>query len=397
METYAFLPREAVTAFLMGCPQCSTNNAGGSGGGGNAAVDDPQQPQLPVSAGFCQVAVEQCSFACSTPVKREAFAAVVAGNTTVTADKENVTDNGAPTGSNKRKRTVPTKRGRRPCEVVTDASTGSSTLKNSSNSSGTLALLSSSSSSFSSSKTDHSGRLSGGWWSKGSASSRPIGVGNFGAVNNVPLDLSSSSPLSSAVSTIRRSSSPSVVEDFFFKRRRVRRRRLRSKRLSRSCRGRRYEDATAADDDDDDDTSVSGGDVDDHDEVMRDSNHGIEGVKYELYEAEGCPVGGVEVDQEDDGLRPAKVMRTCDGAMVMIGDFYNENNNDDGCYDKTGVVVTAETTMTTTAADCCVEDRVTADVVAKGSIVEVTTREKEARSENRWTGADESNGNEVSG
>lgn len=409
METYAFLPREAVTAFLMGCPQCSTNNAGGIANAGCATtVENPQQPpQLepqppPPSVpgpGFCHVSVEQSpslsSFTCSTPVKQEVStenctkvgmdSAVVDGTVDVVAgsvaNKENVTDNAGhtmTTRNNKRKRTVPTKRGQQPSEdtvvaVVGNTSTGSSTLKNSSNCSSSNTLLLSSSSS--SSKTDHSGasRLSG-WWSRGMCSRLSAsagGISDLSAVNNVPLDLSSSSPLS-AVSPVptARSSSPSVAEDFFYRRRCVRRRRLRPKRLSRSCRGRRihYED---------DDTSASDVDRcrDSGNKVVLDnqsSNSSVSGgvdegvVSIKDARDEGNRIRDVEIDEEDDGPRPAKVKKTLD--RESRGYCYSRNNNDDDYYDKATVTAKSHCDMD---SDHVTVD--TTDMVIKESAVEANT------------------------
>lgn len=398
METYAFLPREAVTAFLMGCPQCSTNNATTATAGTSA---DGQLQRLPqptprtsvAAGGFGRDAnTEQwsSSFACSTPVKCEtenrcAGTTVTADprsralvNGATGADKENVTDNDGQTFAgaavmasvpaktgNRRKRAVPLKRDvREPCQVLAIAtdlsSTGSSTLKNSTNSSCTLTMSSSSSS-----RTDRSGvsRSSSGWWSKGevygdrSRLSASCGGNSSdlsaGASNMQPLDLSSS-PLS-AISpapkiTVRSSSSPSLAkEDFFYKRRRVRRRRAKPKRLNRSsfnrCGSREEDDNTSTSDRDDND-----------DEVARDSScrSGIDkevedGNKDDREVFLGKRVGDLEMEEGNDGPRPAKIKRELDERM---GDRRN-NNNDDDCYDKAAAKAT---TSTVVVVSCCIDE-----------------------------------------
>lgn len=446
METYAFLPREAVTAFLMGCPQCSTNNTT------LTTVDNMQQPPLSTvtTAGFRDdVRIEQwssSSFACSTPVKREAknIDTAESRKTPVATvadvqDKENViADNGgqaiaavatATKAGNKRKRTVPLKRDvRQPCAVIATAataaavlssgtSTGSSTLKHSSNGSCCSTLVLSSSSS--SCRTDNSGlsRSSGGWWSKWgicSNSSRLSGSMGGGSSdlsgNTQPLDLSSS-PLFAAVSpssvAIRSSSSPSVTaDDFFYKRRRVRRRRVRPKRLTRSCLGHR-DNRHEADDDDDDNTSAS--DRECSEEVVRSGYRGVvdSGVNEGLYGGGVTAgryvntserVGGVETDDDDDeGPRPAKMKRN------------NNNNNDDveKYYDKAMAVDMVTTTVTVmteaVARRCCtddngrvtVEDAETVDAVTDGPLM-IKAEIREELPESDGTEVDESDENQVS-
>lgn len=332
METYAFLPREAVTAFLMGCPQCSTNNASSPATVDNMLVDDAQQvlhaPLQPVytSSFYCGVSVEKwsSSFACSTPVKSDGenyctstTDSVADTNRTVAvatgADKENVVDNDVDAVSavsalgnrNKRKSTVPLKRDIQnkfsyqvvatdTSVVLSNTSTGSSTLRNSSSS--TTLILSSSSSSC---RTDNSAggvsksSTSVGRWSKwGLCSKTSIRTSTSsdmsGPAGHVqPLDLSSSPPL-----TITPTPPKVQFDDFFYKRRRVRRRR-KPKRLTRPCfGGRRVDDRY--DCDDDDDTSASEPD--------------------RQFAANGTANTG-EPDAEDskadgeDGPRPAKMKR----------------------------------------------------------------------------------------
>lgn len=447
-----FLPREAVTAFLMGCPQCSTNSAASTAV--CASVDNQQllpQPLAPIPAsGFGRDEHNDqwslSSFACSTPVKcepdnhcvdktvatdeRSVLAAGVAG-----ADKENVKDNDgqtsagdrvstsapANTGRNRRKRAVPLKRDvREPCRdlAVTAASTnvvsdntsaGSSTLKNSTNSSCTLIMSSSSSSS----RTDRSGisRSSSGWWSKGEVGSNrsrmsASGSGgnssglSAGAGNMQPLDLSSS-PLSAILpasnATIRSSSSPSLErEDFFYKRRRVCRRRAKPKRLIRSSfnhRGGRQ---------DDDNTSTSDHDDDDS-EVTRNGccRNGIdkEIVTDNIYAREiflGKRVGDLDANEGNDGPKPAKLKRKLDERMV---DRKN-NNNDDNCYDK----VTAMATTSTVATVSCCTDAGKRAVKAEVVMVDVVTGQasttlmetQEEVTENKGSEANESDENQVS-
>lgn len=405
METYAFLPREAVTAFLMGCPQCSTNNPT-SASVIDASVDNLQQTPLSVTNAelFHCAKVDQWSsstFACSTPVKQneESSSAVkteydsalstVAIEIATGADKENVTDNechiavvAATKGGNKRKRTVPLKRNvRQPCQVIEvatavtttagNSSSDSSTLKNSSNSSCTL-ILSSSSSSLSSRTESCSGvsRSSGGWWSKwgvcsnGSRLSVSVGGSDFSGVNSnmQPLDLSSSPLLtvSPTQTTIRSSSSPSVVaDDFFYKRKRVRRRRIRPKRLNRSSlgyRGGHYEDVdtTVSDCDGDNEVVRNSYRDSDNDDVGSGANEEADGsITDEQHNAvTGEQVGGGEMDEEDDGPKPAKMQRKMGRGM---GDRKN-NNNDDDYYDKAASVVTLALKTTVAAISCCMGD-----------------------------------------
>lgn len=398
METYAFLPREAVTAFLMGCPQCTTNMS--TAAACATATEHPSQPssQSATTNGFCPGAnVDQSwsmPFACSTPVKSDAenlrrtdveaaiadsqrTAMNVAATAAVGPDKENVLVTLATSAAgNKRKRTLPLKRrdARQPCQViaasgvtVTSTSGGessTSTLKNSSgNSSCTLVLSSPSSSSSLSSRTEHSGvsRSSGGWWSKWgmckNISSLRTGASGAGgssdlscvASNAQPLDLSSS-PVISPAPTMAILSSSSATEDFFYKRRRVRRRRVRPKRLNRSCLGR-YDGYHA----EGNDTSVSDGDVIGEEARTRHSDcdvgyavssdvngganvHGVEKTKFVgERELTGC----VETGEEDDGPRPAKIKKILD---ENVGD----NNNDDDYFDKTAAAVAVEVAVTTT-------------------------------------------------
>lgn len=443
METYAFLPREAVTAFLMGCPQCSTNNTT------LTTVDNMQQllPSTVTTTGFCDgVHIEQwsssSSFACSTPVKREAENIEPADTTepsrrpltTVVADvqnKENVImDNGGQTTAavailtklgNKRKRTVPLRRNvRQPCQVIATAaatatdtvmsrntSTGSSTLKNSSNGSRSTLVLSSSSSSC---RTNNSGlsRSSGGWWSKWgmcSNSSRLSGSVGSGSSdlsgNTLPLDLSPSPLLVVSPSSIRSLSSPSVAtEDFFYRRRRVCRRRVEPKRLTRSCLGRcdnRHEG--------DEDTSAS--DRECSKKVIRDNYRSVvdSAVNEELNRGgvtegrnvnSGERVGSVETDDDDDdGPRPAKMKRN------------NNNNNNEEYYDKTTVVDMVTTTvMVMTGAmakSCCTsdsdrvteEDAVTVDTMTDGRLM-IKAEIREEFPESDGTELDESDENQVS-
>lgn len=433
METYAFLPREAVTAFLMGCPQCSTNNTT------LTTVDNMQQPPLSTvtTAGFCDgVRVEQwsSSFACSTPVKRETENIDTTESRRMPVvtvadvqDKENViVDNGGQAipavattskAGNKRKRTVPLKRDvRQPCTVIatvataaavlsSGTSTGSSTLKNSSNGSCSTLVLSSSSSSC---RTDNSGfsRSSGGWWSKwgicsnSSRLSGSVGGGSSDLSGNTqPLDLSSS-PLFAAVSpspvAIRSSSSPSVAtDDFFYKRRRVRLRRVRPKRLTRSCLGHRDSRHEA-----DDDTSAS--DRECSEEVVQSSYRGVneglnsDGITEGRYVNTRERVGGVD-DDDDDGPRPAKMKRN------------NNNNNDDdekyyGKATAEDMVTTTVTVMTEAVARrCCAddsdrvteEDAVMVDAIMNGPLV-IKTEIQEEFPESDGTEVDESDENQVS-
>lgn len=414
METYAFLPREAVTAFLMGCPQCSTNNTTTAS---TVDTSTDNQQQLPNAEFFYGANMEQWSsstFACSTPVKwndenSNAVKTDSAGDMHSTAateiatgaDKENVTDNeyqiaviATTKGGNKRKRTVPLKRNvRQPCQVLEvataaattagNSSSGSSTLKNSSNSSCTLILSSSSSLSSRAESCSGVSKSSGGWWTKwgvcanGSRLSVSVGgCSDFSGVNsNVqPLDLSSS-PLST-VSPAQTSSSPSVVaDDFFYKRKRVRRRRVRPKRLNRSSLARRGSHQ------EDDDTSVS-----DHDsdyEVVRNSDGGnddagsrgneevdghITGEQRNLVTEKR--VGGEEMDEEDDGPKPAKVQRRLGEGMT---DRKN-NNNDDDYYDKaTTSVMTLAVKTTVPNVNCCMTEsgqNITKDAVLGNIVME---------------------------
>lgn len=450
METYAFLPREAVTAFLMGCPQCSTNNPT-SASAIDASVDHLQQTPISVTnAELFHSANEQWSsstFACSTPVKQnEESSSVVktdSGGALSTvaikiatgADKENFTDNechitvvAETKYGNKRKRTVPLKRNiRQPCKVVEvttaanttggNSSSGSSTLKNSSNSSCTL-ILSSSSSSLSSRTESCSGisRSSGGWWSKwgvcsnGSRLSVSVGGSDFSGANSnmQPLDLSSSPLLtvSPTQTTIRSSSSPSVVtDDFFYKRKRVRRRRVRPKRLNRPSlgyRGGHYED---------EDTTMS--DRDGEYEVVRNSYRGGgnddvgSGVNEEVDgsitdEQQNVVIGekieSRETDEEDDGPKPAKMQRRMSEGM---GDRKN-NNNDEDYYDKVASVVTSAVKTTVAAISCCIGDngqKLSEDAVSKNLDMEILPEEtseiKEGSTKIYGTEVDESDKNQV--
>lgn len=421
METYAFLPREAVTAFLMGCPQCSTSNPT-SASTVDASVDGLQQTSHAVTnVEFFQYPnVEQWSslkFACSTPVKQneessnavkpdsvDGTNSIVATEVIMGADKENITDNecqiavvATTKGGNKRKRTVPLKRNvQQPCQVLEAAtiatttagnsSSDSSTLKNSSNSSCTL-LLSSSSSSFSSRAESGSGvsRSSGGWWSKwgvcsnGSRLSVSIGGSDFsgGNSNMQPLDLSSSPLLtvSPTQTTIQSSSSPSVVtDDFFYKRKRIRRRRVRPKRLNRSSLGRRGGSC------EENDTSMS--DCDGNYEVVRNSYRDSGDVSScANVEADGSiinehtvmmgeKVDSGEIDEEEyEGPRPAKIQKRMREEM---GDR-KYNNNDDDFYDKATSAVTSIVKSTVATINCCdgdngqknVEDALSSSMVKK--------------------------------
>lgn len=432
METYAFLPREAVTAFLMGCPQCSTSNPT-SASTVDASVDSLQQISHAVTKGeFFQCPnVEQWSsskFACSTPVKQneESSSAVkpdsvngtnsiVATEVTMGADKENCTDNecqiavvATTKGGNKRKRTVPLKRNvRQPCQVLEAAtaatttagnlSSDSSTLKNSSNSSCTL-ILSSSSSSLSSRVESGSGvsRSSGGWWSKwgvcsnGSRLSVSIGGSDFSGVNSnmQPLDLSSSPLLtvSPTQTTIRSSSSPSVVtDDFFYKRKRIRRRRVRPKRLNRSSLGRRGGNC------EEDDTSMS--DCDGDYEVVRNSyrDSGDVGSCVNV-EADGSiideqhtammgeKVDSGEIDEEEyEGPRPAKIQKRMREEM---GDR-KYNNNDDDFYDKATSAVTSIVKTTVATINCCDGDRTKMKTETQEELTEIDKTEDDESDENQ--------------
>ncbi|VVC26890.1 Hypothetical protein CINCED_3A025195 [Cinara cedri] len=350
METYAFLPREAVTAFLMGCPQCTTNTASPSATTDNMLADNtqqvPQPPLQPISTSgfYCGVSVEKwsASFACSTPVKSDGenyctsttdsavesnrIAKIAVAVVTMGADKENVMDNNdvdavsavsAADNRNKRKRTVPLKRDaqhRSLCRVVAtdasvvlgDSSTGSSTLRNSS-SSGTLIWSSSSSTC---GRTDNSAGASksssGGWWSKWGVRNR--GSARFSTSSDLsgsagqPLDLSSSPLL--AISP----APPKVrFDDFFYKRRRVRRRR-KPKRLNRPDfgggrrAGDRYDGFG-----DDDDTSDSVSDANGPDAEELNAGHSM------------VADGGGDAGDEDDGPRPAKVKRMMWPANAAVG------------------------------------------------------------------------------
>lgn len=432
MGTYAFLPREAVTAFLMGCPQCSTNNAASTAVSG-AVEDLSHRPPLTVAtAGFYHHAgAEQWSpsFACSTPVKSDVAdihcadtegatgLGIVAPIVTVAGmgpDKENVTDNDGQTtatpvtnrGGNKRKRTVPLKRGvRQPYQVIvtsaaatasSNSSAGSNnTLKNNSDSSCTLVLSSSSSSL--SCRTDFSSvsRSSGGWWSKwgmNSNSSRLSGgVGGAcgsgdgssdlsGVTNNAqPLDLSSSpvstfSPISPETTTVRSSSSP--TEDFFYKRRHMRLRRIRPKRLKRQCFSRRRDHHK------NDDASASDGNISEEVPQVRgrgcdvgnaissdeDKKANFGGIKEERELVSDDWFTSVEVEEKDDGPKPAKIMKRFD---EKVGD----NNNDDDYYDKaTAVTTTTMAVNTTTEIHCCTD--ATGQVTVKPiDVVSKVTRE----------------------
>lgn len=355
METYAFLPREAVTAFLMGCPQCSTTNSATS-----ATIENPSRP---VSI----TAVDQrCrSFACSTPVKRDVSDTGGTVPVDVGPDKENVSeDDGRPATAaatvatkaktgNKRKRTMPLRRDvlRQPCWIIAAAaaassstsSAGSGILKNSSTSSCAPAILSSSSSSLSRT-TNYSGASRSsvsGWWSttkwavcknsdvSGANASRLSDSSGCIAGNAAqPLDLSSSP-------VVGHSSSP--AEDFFYKRRRVRRRRsVRPKQLrSRSRFGLRnrhddYDDTSANDDDDDISIrssqrrlGVNGrveiGGIEENGETTDKRDSQVKGVRT------------ADDNDDDDGPRPAKIQRRLDEKM-------SDNNNDDDYYDKAAAV-----------------------------------------------------------
>lgn len=400
METYAFLPREAVTAFLMGCPQCSTNNSMGSTATESTSVDGAQQLTITSTAtvtttNFCRgVSVEQWSssaFACSTPVKHDAETGetkdlnetVIIVESVLGADKENVERQTTALMeaktckvNNKRKRTVPLKIGvRQPCRMIPVTSTvesdnknnGGSTLKNSSNSSSssrscTLLLSSPSSSSLLSSRTDNSGvsRSSGYWWSKWgqqqrcnnrSVSGTSGNLGSTCTLNNMqPLDLSSS-PTPTAVC-----SSSSSVENYFYKRRYIRRRRVRSKRLNRSHLGRGRSDYH----EDDDDISVSGctGEYDDVIDGVRGNgvNRSMDGGKIvgKRAKVKNKMVGDLETDEEDGCPRPSKIKCSLAGKLV---DRRN-NNNDDDYYNKVAAVVAARrtTTMTSMVAINCHND-----------------------------------------
>lgn len=443
METYAFLPREAVTAFLMGCPQCSTNNST-SASTVDASVEGLQQTSHAVTnVEFFQCPnVEQWSsskFACSTPVKQneesnsvvkpdsvDGTNSIVATEVTMGADKENVTDNecqiavvATTKGGNKRKRTVPLKRNvRQPCQVLEattaaittagNSSSDSSTLKNSSNSSCTL-MLSSSSSSLSSRAESGSGvsRSSGGWWSKwgvcsnGSRLSVSIGGSDFSGVNSnmQPLDLSSSPLLtvSPTQTTIRSSSSPSVVtDDFFYKRKRIRRRRVRPKRLNRSSLGRRGDNC------EEDDTSMS--DCDSNYEVVRNSyrDSGNVGSCVNV-EADGSiideqhtammgeKVDSGEIDEEEyEGPRPAKIQKRMREEM---GDR-KYNNNDDDFYDKATSAVTSIVKTTVATINCCDGDNSQKNVEDALSSSMVTETQEEFTEIDRTEG-DESDENQV--
>lgn len=437
METYAFLPREAVTAFLMGCPQCSTNNSVGSAVTVSTSDDGAQQLATNSTAAattpdICRgVSVEQWSsssvaFACSTPVKCDAETGntkdlngtVVVVESVLGADKENVErQTTALTAkickvSNKRKRTVPLKIGvRQPCQVIPvtstvvsdNTSTSSSTLKNSSSSSCTLVLSSPSSSSLLSSRTDNSviSRSSEYWWSKwgqqGDNNRSVSGIsGNLGSTcttgNMQPLDLSSSP----TPTTIRSSSSP--VEDFFYKRRCIRRRRVRSKRLNRSRLGRGRGDHH----EDDNDTSVSdctGGSENVIDDVR---GHSVNGSMEEEKIAGKRPkvrnetVGHLETDEEDDCPRPPKIKKALAG---KLGDRRN-NNNDDDYYDKVTAVVAARRTSMV-AINCCTSDSdqiVTEDMEMTDMPTAITTmkRTQGAFIESDLEGQDVTDNNQVS-
>lgn len=387
METYAFLPREAVTAFLMGCPQCSTNNASTCA----TAADSPLRPLSVVASAIEYTRIDQWSssmtttaavaaataFACSTPLKREAENVPTSAITTG-ADKENVVigDNRdrPPTtvrtavvkAGNKRKRTVPLKRAAlRPDDLVSS----SSTLKNSSNSSGATIVWSSSSSLGASPRTDYSGisRSSGsGWWPKweirnNNNRSRLSVCGSGGNTadssgNTQPLDLSSS-PVKTT--TIRSSSSPSA-DDFFYKRRRVRRRRAKPKRLNRSCLSR-HGDRYEVDDDDDDDNDCSsdalmlnsyrGNGVGDRNGTDNGSGGGDTVDGRRSITDESRHIEYAETDEEDDDPRPAKMKKTIDGNLPnTTAAAATVNNNNDGDYfDKVIVsMVTAVETTTVT-------------------------------------------------
>lgn len=415
METYAFLPREAVTAFLMGCPQCSTNNAtstltvvGTSASAVNNLQSLPQLQLPPHPVGFFRDASvdEQwlASFACSTPVKCNVEEQCIGSPVPIStvADKENITQNGeqsvsvaeknVTTVSNKRKRTMPLKcEVGQSCCVVAETicvemdvmsgsvSNNSSTLKNTSNSSCTLGLTSSSSPSSLSAHADCSdvSRLSNNWWPKWKVS-KSIGsrlnvsggvVGSAdlnGASGNVvqPLDLSSSPLLitSSALTTIRSSSSLSVVtDDLFYKRRRVRRRRIRPKRLNRSFLSRR--DNNRENDD------ISSSDNESSNEVVSDNYSGDDdGIRSEIDEKRNSGniddrvfvsrelIGGVEMDEENNGPTSAKKKKIIGGKTT--NDRRN-NNNDDDYYNKTTVAATL---------NCCAGDSVS--MIEKDAIEE---------------------------
>lgn len=320
METYAFLPREAVTAFLMRCPQCSTSTT---------AVEPLWNPSAARAvAGFCpgaNVADQRqwpTPFACSTPVKHGEAETLTAG-----PDKEN--DVSANKGqrwsdsrSNKRKRTMPMKRRDVPCHAVQvtvagESSTSSGTLKNSSGTS-TLVLSSSSSpSSWSSLRTERSGSSTGCWWRK-----RVTGLSRVAGTAQ-PLDLSSS-PVTAILQT-----SSSAAEDFFYKRTRVRRRRVRPKRLNRSCLQGRY------------------GGVDDYTSVSEAEEAGVQQSDRDDQQQQGEKMKNVakrystaseDSGEEDvDGPRPAKIKRKP-----------HENNNDDNYLDKSAAATAKETALQST-------------------------------------------------
>lgn len=420
MGTYAFLPREAVTAFLMGCPQCSTNNATSAQAVVSTSTVNNLQtlPQLqlpPHPVGFFRDASvdEQwlSSFACSTPVKCDAEQRCIDSTvpSSAAADKENITQNGGQTVlvvaksmtavSNKRKRTVPLKRDvEQSCCVVAEtisvetatmsgsASTSSSTLKNTSNSSCTLGLTSSSSPSSLSAHTDCSGvsRLSNNWWPKWKVSNVSRVNMSGGVVGSIdlngcasdnvaqPLDLSSSPLLvtSSALTTIRSSSSPSVVtDDFFYKRRRVRRRRVRPKRLNRSCLGQR--DSHREDDD------MSGSENAASNEGVSDTNfrsddgfsNGIsvkrksDNTDDRVFDSREL-VGGIKTDEEDNGPRAAKKKRIIDRKATND----RRNNNDDDYYDKAAMAATincCDGDSDLTIEECAAEEKSTSIVDMK--------------------------------
>jgi len=83
----------------------------------------------------------------------------------------------------------------------------------------------------------------------------------------------------------------------------------------------------------------------------------------------GENVGGGEMDEEDDGPKPAKIQRRMGEGM---GDRKN-NNNDDDYYDKAASVVTLALKTTVEAISCCTGDsgqKETEDAVSRNMLME---------------------------
>jgi len=217
--------------------------------------------------------------------------------------------------------------------------------------------------------------------SNGSRLSVSVGGSDFSGVNSnmQPLDLSSSPLLtvSPPQTTIRSSSSPSIVaDDFFYKRKRVRRRRVRPKRLNRSLlgyRGGHYEDEDTTMSDCDGNYEVITNSYQDggNDDVGSGVNEEVDGSIADEQHSVGAgeKVGSGEIDEEDDGPKPAKMQRKMSEGL---GDRKN-NNNDDDYYDKAASAVTLAMKTTVAAISCFTDDsgqNIAEDVVSKNIVME---------------------------